>query len=290
MEELKAFLNRYQRVSGQRINILKSAFLCSPAISASKVHLVQLTLGFRREHLPIRYLGVPVFTGRLRRVLFEGILDKVRSKIQGWSCQLLSQGGEIILLRHVLSSMPIYILQVLAPPKSFLLSLERLLIGFLWDNKVGDKRIHWRTWQGLCYLVEEGGLGFRDFAAMIDAFGIKLWVRLRTGDSLWAQFMACKYFPHTHPVLVDGSKRSCTWRRVCAVRDMAEPYIFWTIGEGRVGFWRDRWKLSVYPSFRVANFVQGSTWDVGLPEEWLPRHMVDLVLGLPLHLDGKDTL
>ena len=83
LEKLKGFLDRYQQVSRQRINVSKSAFLCSHTTPALNIHLVQSILSLSREQFPIRYFGTPVFTGHLRRVLFEGILDKICSRIQG---------------------------------------------------------------------------------------------------------------------------------------------------------------------------------------------------------------
>ncbi|KAK4382032.1 hypothetical protein Sango_2911800 [Sesamum angolense] len=31
------------------------------------------------------------------------------------------------------------------------------------------------------------------------------------------------------------------WHRLCRIRDMAEPFLFWTLGEGSVSFWHDNW-------------------------------------------------
>ena len=69
--------------------------------------------------------------------------------------------------------------------------------------------------------MEEGGLGFKTFLAMIETFEIKLLVRLRAGDSLWADFM---HLPYSHPMLADGSKGSCTWRRICVVSEKVEQH------------------------------------------------------------------
>ena len=146
-----------------------------------------------------------------------------------------------------------------------------MLNGFLWDGSV-DRHTHRRTWERLCLPIKEGGLGFKDFTAIKEAFSMKLWVRLREGKSLWAHFMPQKYFAGIHPFLSDGSQGSHTWRRLGVVRELAEEKIFWKIMEGKVDFWRDKWVLkdpliSYYsmvnpPPFLVLDFFDNSAWNV----------------------------
>lgn len=59
------------------------SFICSSKATPAQVNLIAGTLGFRREHLPITYLGAPLAVGKRKRVLFDGILAKVRSRILG---------------------------------------------------------------------------------------------------------------------------------------------------------------------------------------------------------------
>jgi len=196
------FLKLYQSVSGQKVNEAKSSFICSSKATPAQVNLIAGTLGFRREHLPITYLGAPLAVGKRKRVLFDGILAKVRSRILGWSSKFLSSGGKIILIKHVLTSIPIFLLQVLSPPKSFLVALGRMLNGFLWNQSADQKRIHWKSWEKLSFPVQEGGLGFRSFSSVVDAFSMKLWWRLRLNDSMWASFMHQKSISGSHPLHV----------------------------------------------------------------------------------------
>ena len=133
-------------------------------------------------------------------------MTKMRDRLFHWSSRLLSSGGKLILLCHVLTSMPMYLLQVLCPPKDVIQKLERICNAFLWDKLGGERGIRWRSWDKCCYAVTEGGLGFRSFANMSRVFACKLWLRLRTRDSIWADFMHSKYIKGEHPMVVKVSR------------------------------------------------------------------------------------
>ena len=67
---------------------------------------------------------------------FQPLIDKVASKLNGWKGRLLSSGGHLILVRHVLQVMPIYQFAVMNPPKVILKRLERMFVKFLWGANV----------------------------------------------------------------------------------------------------------------------------------------------------------
>ena len=106
--------------------------------------------------------------------MFDGIISKMRAHLGHWSTKLLSFGGKLVLARHVLASLSIYLLQVLDPPKAVLTRLGMICNAFLWDQK-GERRIHWSSWDKLCFPIDEGGLGFWSFKDMARAFAAKLW-------------------------------------------------------------------------------------------------------------------
>ncbi|KAL2497433.1 Uncharacterized protein Adt_22983 [Abeliophyllum distichum] len=132
----------------------------------------------------------------------QSIRRKVRSRISGWASRLLSPGGRITLIRSVLSSIPLYLLQILKPPKAVLKKLESIFARFLWDSKDHTHRLHWKRWKDLCLPTEEGGLGFRRLQDLVDTFSLKLWWLFRSQRSLWAQFLRDKEHPH-HPHVED---------------------------------------------------------------------------------------
>ncbi|KAL2248140.1 UNVERIFIED_CONTAM: putative mitochondrial protein [Sesamum indicum] len=60
---LMEFLQRYEAILGQRINREKSSFTVDKKTSNLRIQCIQQVTGFRLKHLPITYLGAPLFKG-----------------------------------------------------------------------------------------------------------------------------------------------------------------------------------------------------------------------------------
>lgn len=82
--------------------------------------------------LPFRYLGCLLFKGRPTKRYFQHLLDKIQVSLSGWRGKFMSQGGRLILIRHVLSSIPVYTLATMTPPKLILQQIDRLFSRFFW--------------------------------------------------------------------------------------------------------------------------------------------------------------
>ncbi|XP_027122245.1 uncharacterized protein [Coffea arabica] len=301
LEAISDFFKRYQQYSGQKINVAKSGFVCSSWVSETQVELVASILGFPRQFFPLVYLGVPISRGRCSSIAFDGILARVRARIFHWSGKLLSMGGKLILIKHVLNSMPLYLLQVLKPPKAVFVALGRLFNSFLWDKSKDDKRTHWASWEKLCFPTEEGGLGVRLLEDMVKAFSYKLWWRLRQRGSLWSDFMYSKYIGDQHPLKAEVPRPTGTWKRLLGIREVAEKQISWSLGPGMVDFWLDTWcelgpltalvpAESDRPHFLVAEFLDREGWNRGRLLHWLPATLVDLIVEIPFDLEGQDYI
>ncbi|XP_042980247.1 uncharacterized protein LOC122310438 [Carya illinoinensis] len=57
-------------------------------------------------------------------IIKEDVKDAVKEFYSGWKSRLLSQGGRLILMRHMLSSMPLYLLSALHMPKLVIRKVE----------------------------------------------------------------------------------------------------------------------------------------------------------------------
>ncbi|KAL0361558.1 UNVERIFIED_CONTAM: hypothetical protein Sradi_3840300 [Sesamum radiatum] len=107
---LMHFLRQYEEMSGQKINYDKIGFI--PRKKANNIaHRIKSITGFVMKALPITYLGAHLHKGHKRKSLFERLIGKVGAKVSGWEHCHLSYGGHLQIIKSVLSSMPIYLLQ-----------------------------------------------------------------------------------------------------------------------------------------------------------------------------------
>ncbi|KAL2533151.1 Uncharacterized protein Adt_06502 [Abeliophyllum distichum] len=141
---------------------------------------------------------------------------------------------------------------------------------------------------------------------VVQAFSLKLWWLFRSQQSLWAQFLLDKYCKSTHPILAPiPHSASAVWRRLKGVGLIAELYIVWQLGQGRIFFWHDCWMGDMtlaqmfhhreHTSVQVVEFFDDTGWDIDSLLLVLPHYMAVQVESLPLCLDvldrpmGKDT-
>ncbi|XP_073031340.1 uncharacterized protein [Primulina eburnea] len=293
MISLMDFLHHYENCSGQLVNAVKSVLILPPRCSGrSRTRLLRIT-GFGEGHFPIKYLGVPLFRGNRVCSLFDPLVQMVRKKLEGWELKTLSPGSRMTLLRSVLLSVPIYMLQVVQPPLAVMERLENVFNGFLWGSRSLDKKWHWARWSRVCLPVSEGGLGFRRLKDIVDSFSIKLWFRFRHGSSLWAKFMMRKYCQLVHPAYVSSAGFiSPTWRRLLKIRPRAESGIRWRIGMGDVSFWDDIWCGDVPLSSQVpvrgdrgvcvSHFLSDGAWDFDLLCSVVPPSAAETITLIPI--------
>ncbi|XP_058076470.1 uncharacterized protein LOC131225060 [Magnolia sinica] len=112
--------------------LLKSSFLCSDKLSASRIRSIECFLGITKSTLCSCYLGMPIIRGRAKASDFQFLLDKVLNCISGWKTRHLSQGGRATLIRHVLGSFPIHVLAASQVPLQLIWALEMKFDDFFW--------------------------------------------------------------------------------------------------------------------------------------------------------------
>ncbi|KAL9685973.1 hypothetical protein QQ045_023428 [Rhodiola kirilowii] len=117
---------------------------------------------------------------RCKGCYFHKLEESVRNKISGWSKSFLSMGGRATLLSYVLGSIPIHTLFILPVPKGCIKRIESIMANFLWDSCQNSRR-HWVSWQKVCSLNSEGGLGIIPLADVKKAVLSKLTWRFMLG-------------------------------------------------------------------------------------------------------------
>ncbi|KAK4833981.1 hypothetical protein QYF36_014386 [Acer negundo] len=211
--------------SGQEISKEKSALFPSKHISSSRTRSLLRLTGFR----------------------------EVRNKVAGWKFKLLSQGERLVLLRHVLASMPIHILSVIIAPLATIARINSLLSNFFSGNVNGISKMKWRAWPKLCLPTGEGGLGVRDFKEYIKDSHFSLATVNHRGSRFWKSILSV--FPKVYEnvkVLVQG---------------------------GNASFWYDRWLASGLLSVQVEEITNSNLLinDCWLNDSWDVNRLTELV-------------
>lgn len=87
-------LTVYEKVSGKLINKSKCYFTMAPGTTQSTITMVRRILGMRYDKLPMKYLGYPLYSGRMKLSFFSEMVCKVINRIRGWYLKFLSSGGQ----------------------------------------------------------------------------------------------------------------------------------------------------------------------------------------------------
>ena len=70
--------------------------------------------------------------GNSKKRAFQGIIDKVLSRIEGWRAKTLSQAGRLVLIKSIAAALPSYAMGSFLLPNSFCSELDRIFKNFWW--------------------------------------------------------------------------------------------------------------------------------------------------------------
>lgn len=127
----KTFLTSYDKASGEKVNYNKSSFIPSSNISIRRQTCFSGILAMHPTNLPFCYLGSMLHKGFTRAHHCTALLYHIDRRQQCWHNKLLSQAGMLVLLRSVLSSLPLHIMAAGGLPKSVIKIVEQKMAHFL---------------------------------------------------------------------------------------------------------------------------------------------------------------
>jgi hypothetical protein len=94
----------------------------------------------------MKYLRIPVSTNRLGIQAFNGIVDKIRKKLDPWKGRCLSSVGRLILTNSCLSNLPNYTVGFYLLPKTTHMNMDRIRGNFFWHGAMMTLNTTWRKW------------------------------------------------------------------------------------------------------------------------------------------------
>ncbi|GJU94037.1 hypothetical protein Tco_1318793 [Tanacetum coccineum] len=240
---IKEALDEFKVASGLVPSLPKStAFFCN-VLNHVKLSILQV-LPFEEGTLPVKYLGVPLVSSRLKIRDCNELVDRVQLRISDWKNKSLSIAGRLQLIQSVLGSMHIYWASVFMLPSNVLLNIEQLMRQFLWSHGKSGKSKSKVAWEVVCLPKDEGGLGIRRLECFNYALmSSHIWKLLTLKESLWVKWI--------HEYKIKGrnfwdiplrGNMSWGWRKILNLRPKVRNFIWKVIGNGAsTSLWYDKW-------------------------------------------------
>ena len=111
-EKIQELLACYEEASGQMVNKDKTTLFFSKNTDVHVQEVIKNSLGAPAIQHYEKYLGLPSFIERNKKVCFTQIKERIWAKMQGWKEKLLSQAGKEIMIKAIVQSIPTYSMSV----------------------------------------------------------------------------------------------------------------------------------------------------------------------------------
>ncbi|KAL7197291.1 hypothetical protein ACSBR2_019886 [Camellia fascicularis] len=253
-------------------------------------------VNFAEGSLPVKYLGVPLITTKLRATDCHQLIDRITNRIKSWTNKALSYAGRAQLIQTILFSMQVYWSSLFILPKKVIRDIENLLRAFLWSGVALKKHSAKVAWDQVCAPKREGGLGFKSLEVWNRAAIAKhIWFLFSGGEmSMWCQWVKSYLLKGRSFWKVSiPNDPSWVWRKILSLRKAIFPLILHKIGKGNATFlWYDNWHPvgSLWNKFgarimydsglqgeaKVSDIVSGDSWKWPFPNSWEIRELISL--------------
>lgn len=130
---IKIILNDFAMATSNEVSLSNSEFFFFNTNISIQRNITRI-LGFQREQLPSKYLGIALTDKPLSKKVWETIVNKLQDKIKKWTCRSLNLVVFLALTQAVLQAIPIFMFLALPTPRGIKQLIRSIQRDFLWDR------------------------------------------------------------------------------------------------------------------------------------------------------------
>lgn len=156
----------------------------------------------------------------------------------------MSKAGKITLLKTAAQTIPNFWMNLLLIPTEICDKIEKKMNEFWWKNRSSGRGIKWLSWDKLCNVKEDAGLGFKKLREFNVAMLAKqAWRLLNNSNPMVTAFMKARYYPRNEFLDATlGNNPSYLWRSIMEAQGVVKQGGRKRIGNGMTTkVWKVPW-------------------------------------------------
>eukprot|EP00253_Pinus_taeda_P026690 PITA_26690 len=193
------------------------------------------------------YLWLPLAKESIKTEIWVKLIEKLRGNLQSWGVYWLNLAGRTILIKAILSALPIYQFATTLAPESIHKHMELIIRSFLWQGgKQDTKKFSLVKWDKVIHPLEKGGLRIRVPRLENMVMGFKLtWRIINERGAWWTEVIKRKYLNGVNSNILSETiiDRQCTpvWKLIKKTLPQIKSCISRAPGNVRdISIWEDR--------------------------------------------------
>jgi hypothetical protein len=206
---LKTLLNTFADSTGLKINYSKSSMV-PINLSPDRLRHLAATYNCVAGSLPFTYLGLPLSNSGPTIQECLPLVHRIERRFLSTS-MFLTQGGKLLMVNLVLSSLPIFYMCSIKVPIEVLNQIDKYRRHCLWhDGDVNDKKPPVASWKLVCRPKKRGGIGIIRLRLQNEALFMKnLDKFFNKADLPWVKLIWSQYY--NNGKLPDQAMKGSFW-------------------------------------------------------------------------------
>ncbi|CAA0806070.1 Unknown protein [Striga hermonthica] len=230
-------LHAFADEAGLAINLSKSEIIFSVSTPTAKRNRICHHLFIPMTDAFDKYLGFPIIAGRRKVSHFEFIIERISRRLPPWRAKFLNKAARTTLARSVVSTIPVYFMQIAWFPEKTCQQIDSIIKRFIWRDRDG-RGLHLVKWQTVAKPRRLGGLGLRQTRQMnITMLGKKVSNYIEGTPSLWVVALSHRFGRGYEGIKGSKTQSSSVWTALRRCFSIIANGFTYRLGNEETNFW-----------------------------------------------------